>query len=167
MVVLAILALLVFGPEGLPGIIKNVMRTVRAVRTAARDFQSEVSTALELENDRIDKSKRRRRTVPLNSASLSGEVPDTIGDDAFPQLPEGEDAAQAPENPKDLTPLEPALEVEKAELLVTDVAEAEPRTDLETEVPEAEISESSSEKPEDDDDGPGLPMVRKKVEKTA
>ena len=63
MVVLAVLALLVFGPEGLPGIIKNVMRTVNAVKIAARDFQTEVKTALDTENERQDLAKRRRSYV--------------------------------------------------------------------------------------------------------
>lgn len=165
MVMLAILALLVFGPEGLPGIIKNVMRTVRAVRAAARDFQSEVSTALEIENERIDKSKRRRRTAPLNSSSLSGEVPNSI-DEALPQLPEGEDLAQLFEKGEDVSPEENA-ETEDASREVEEAEALETLEAPEKEEPETESPESSSQLPEDDDDGPGLPMVRKKVEETA
>lgn len=152
MVVLAILALLIFGPEGLPGIIKNVMRTVKAVRAAASDFQSEVSTALEIENERIDKSKRRRRTAPLNSSSLSGEVPSNI-DEALPQLQEKSQDSAPDES------AEPALELEEPEI----------HAPLEEESLETERSQDLEklETDDDDDDGPGLPMVRKKVEETA
>lgn len=61
MIALAILALLVFGPEGMPGVIKKVVRTVRALRTAAADFQTEIKNALEEESNRLEEEKRRAK----------------------------------------------------------------------------------------------------------
>lgn len=63
MIVLGVLALLVFGPEGLPGIIKNVMQTVNAVKRAARDLQNEVTSTLEAENRPPDPALGRRTYV--------------------------------------------------------------------------------------------------------
>lgn len=64
MIALALLALLVFGPESLPDIAKKIARTVRAVKQASADFQHEVNHALNVENQRVDAQRRRRHVTP-------------------------------------------------------------------------------------------------------
>ena len=166
MIVLAVLALLVFGPEGLPGIIKNVMRTVNAVKIAARDFQTEVSTALEAENERQDLAKRRRSYVdkpePEPAALPAAEVapmpeeetdkPD--GEIASVEEPDGVKAEQ--KNPAALD-TEETVAVVDTETAVEVQADAEPaEAEMRTEA-EPVATETLEE---DDDDGPRVPMGR-------
>lgn len=181
MVMLGILALLVFGPEGLPGVIKSVMRTVRALRSAASDFQHEVKTALDDENVRQDQAKRRR-------APMEPETPEPVPEpEMTPQL-DVPDPAQPEEESEDegltLPSTEPVSEnldrenpaedelgettADAAEATVGPASELHPETkeflygddeavskSLEQESP----SESAPvEEEDDDDDGPGLPM---------
>lgn len=132
MIFLAILALLVFGPEGLPDIIKTVTRTVRALRQAASDFQTEVNTALTLETQKreVAHRRRRRRIEPATPSEAEGEGPP-------PPLPV-EEAAEAPA--EDLAPTSPPTEPVSP--------------------PEGSEESAAGEAPPEDDDGPGLPMTR-------
>jgi Tat protein translocase TatB subunit len=160
MVLLGILALLVFGPEKLPGIIKSVMRTVRALQTAARDFQSEVRTALEIENERQDLAKRQREPDPDQESSKPAL------DTPVPPEPESEETA---ENAADLS----SDEAPKTDGPEIDVDAPDTNSDLddrsegqdETAEPLAEsqpMDESESLDEPEDDDGPRLPMTAKK-----
>ena len=158
MVVLAILALLVFGPESLPGIIKTVMQTVNAVKTAARDFQTEVHSALEEENRKQDLAKRQR-SIPTTETEVPAPAEETGDTGSEPE----EEAAEAvpgaetvhvvaldtpvPPQPEDTetSDTETAVESEHAEVAVESEDE-----------PEEEAGESAEI--EDDEDGPGKPM---------
>ena len=110
MIVLGILALLVFGPEGLPGIIKNVMRTVNAVKAAARDFQTEVSTVLNEEHERQDLAKRQRKAFvdpEDEKASPPSQIQIGVAGEPVKELPAAD--TEEPSNTKE--PAEPAVEV--------------------------------------------------------
>lgn len=177
MVALAILALLVFGPEGLPGIIKTVMKTVHAVKSAARDFQTEVRTALD--DEIVEKERRRRRIVQTeNALVMPPEATETV--DPSPPLAVGiaEEVAPQPEDATaidELTPEVP-LELKESELeetsTVIQVANQENPVDeglTEEPVPDDEhqianhqtVIEEAASVPVYDDDGPGLPMVKR------
>lgn len=142
MIVLAVLALLVFGPEGLPGIIKTVMRTVNAVKIAARDFQTEVKTALDAENERQDLAKRQRTPIQepqRNSAALAAA--------AVPPMPEAEGSETTEES---------LPEADRKEVATEPPSEGEPEvseTAAEDETAPEELVEE-----EEDDDGPRIPM---------
>ncbi|MFA5508419.1 MAG: twin-arginine translocase TatA/TatE family subunit [Vulcanimicrobiota bacterium] len=133
MVVLGILALLVFGPEGLPGIIKNVMRTINAVKAAARDFQTEVSSALEVENERQDLAKRRRKPNPYRDKE------NVIDPGPAPEVPPLPEELVKPE------------EEQTPEADSVDAAESVAPVEAET-----EAKAVTEEEP--DDDGPRVPM---------
>lgn len=162
MVVLAVLALLVFGPEGLPGIIKNVMRTVNAVKIAARDFQTEVKTALDTENERQDLAKRRRTYVDKPQRDTPA-----LAESAVPPMPEEEESSsseQAGEESNSEEVLADDVSTESVSDQGPDPAEIAP----EVEIAPGEESVALEEEPvalEDepvavDDDGPGIPMGR-------
>lgn len=141
MVVLAILALLVFGPESLPGIIKNVMRTINAVKTAARDFQTEVNSALQEENERKDLASRQRK--PFIEEAAVGESP---SQDVPPQPDESPVVEETSERAEPADP--PGLEEpEPVEM------EAESEPELES----PDVEEPSTEESVDDD-GPRVAM---------
>lgn len=139
---LAVLALLVFGPESLPDIAKTVVRTIRAFRQASMDLQNEVKGALELET--------KQRQAP----SAVAPAPPMTDDEVF------EPTRKA------------VAATEVADVESTEVAAAESTENLEVETPvEVEPKESPPSiaaaevkqvvpEPEDDDDGPGLPMTR-------
>ncbi|HIB67787.1 MAG TPA: twin-arginine translocase subunit TatB [Phycisphaerales bacterium] len=173
MVVLGILALLVFGPEGLPGVIKTVMRTVHAFRQAAADFQHEVKTALDDENIRRDQLQRQRKppadeaesatdqenqqapNPQQDSESLVRESDDRAAE--FPVMVENEATIQESVAEQVPEPSEPAP------------VQASPATD--EPVPEDNAVSATEEKnaspvdpspAEDDDDGPSLPMATRK-----
>ena len=147
MIVLAVLALLVFGPEGLPGIIKNVMRTVNAVKIAARDFQTEVKTALDVENERQDLARRQR--TPLQepqrdtAALAAAAVPPMPGEEESTSEQDGEENAAV--QVEEVAGLEPSEDEPE------EAAESAPEEET---VPEEQVEE------EDDDDGPRVPMGR-------
>lgn len=170
MVVLAILALLVFGPEGLPDIVKTVTRTLRAFRTAASDFQQEINTALNTENEQRRVAERRRRKVvvepvaeepaPSNEAeTLPTELVDTSAEAVAEQSeptpsPLHSDTAEttAPET----EPAAPEVSAQEPELdATTDTSsEEEPSTPrLSGDAPPPNFDDG-------DDDGPGRPMSR-------
>ena len=153
MIVLAVLALLVFGPEGLPGIIKNVMRTVNAVKIAARDFQTEVKTALDVENERQDLAKRQR--TPLEpqrdtAALAAAAVPPMPGEEESTSEQDGEENTAGQ--------LEEVAGLEPSEDDPVEVAESAPEEEA---VAEEQVEE------EDDDDGPRVPMGRAPRDKSA
>lgn len=173
MFVLGLLALMVFGPQDLPRIIKKVMRTVRALRTAAADFQTEVRTALEHETEQQEQLKNPdKRTLEVGpSPSLETEH--------SPEPPENEVAAE--ERSEDLEPGsdEVAESAPDGETFESEATSQEP----EAQQPEAEELQTTDETPaedeqpleesepeivEEDDDGPGLPMAppKKRAELT-
>lgn len=190
MVLLAVLALLVFGPEGLPGIIKTVARTVKAFRQAANDFQAEVNTALALETQKQQTEQRRRnRPHPPGGLPLAGESTPPGSEETVPVKPEpvaqagleaeteaetaGETAggtaggtAPAP------TQAAPTAEAASVPLSLNEVASKNGTVAPELSTPantSAEAiaaaepaSEAASAREEStaDDDGPGLPMTR-------
>lgn len=144
MMALAILALLVFGPEGMPGVIKKVVRTIRALRTAAADFQTEVTNALEEENRRLNEQKPRGlRTAEAltaeETAPLHIEEPSSLAIDAQAAQEEVAEPAEGAES---------AGEISRA-----------PEPEASSEEFKASPEEPVAEEPEDDD-GPGLPMKR-------
>jgi len=158
MIMLGVLALLVFGPESLPGVIKNVMRTVNALRNAARDFQSEVKSALDEENLRQDRAKRQRSTSPealeehtesvATDTEAPAEEPPSEGERSD-LVAEAETSSGAePEATVEANP-EQASEPETA-------ADADPDADAERE--SEPLSEPEPVEEDDDPDGPGLPI---------
>ncbi len=64
MIMLAVLALLVFGPHGLPEIAAKVAKALKTVRRTADEFQREIQTALQDESRALDEEKRRRKRPP-------------------------------------------------------------------------------------------------------
>lgn len=184
MVLLAVLALLVFGPEGLPEIMKTVARTVKAFRQAANDFQSEVNTALIQENQKHQTEQRRRNrprvidpVQPATDSSLAAEpsqaAPDESGEpvreegqiDAVP----AQAASEADLPGGESTPAKhdvPAAQVAAGQVaaaagadsdtgaVVTAPTEDQPNTNTE------EMTSLEPLKADEDDDGPGLPMTR-------
>jgi Tat protein translocase TatB subunit len=148
MVFLAILALLVFGPEGLPDIVKTVTRTVRAFRQAANDFQSEVNSALTLESEkRAVKERRRKRVVPVEERLQA--VSNVEGAEELPPpLPASFQEAAS----EDLQPVSAANEPQTPA----------PLEDGEPEVLTALTGDAKPPSPsqQEDEDGPGLPMAR-------
>lgn len=153
MVALAILALLVFGPEGLPGVVKKVMRTIHALRTAASDFQTEVRSALEEENQRLDEQKRRGS----RTAETFSHPTETVDEETACAPPENDsmDSLEVPDTDSDLesSPTEPIESEEPLKLTEENLPALENEA-----VQVAENSEPESL--DDDDDGPGLPMKR-------
>jgi sec-independent protein translocase protein TatB len=143
MIVLGILALLVFGPEGLPGIIKNVMRTVNAVKAAARDFQTEVSTVLTEENERQDLAKRQRTPFVDPDETKSALPPSQ-------QMVDTGVSAESPDEPaqeKTSEPVESGTEASETAVAAT-----------------SETTEAVEKSPQPtDDDGPGVPMPLKRT----
>jgi sec-independent protein translocase protein TatB len=140
MVFLAILALLVFGPEGLPEIVKTVTRTVRAFRQAANDFQSEVNSALTLETQKREVAQRRRnRALPAEQQVQVPAASDAAAEEGLAESPAVSE--QAPE---------------------ADLPEAPSPADADRATPETppEGSSAENEPPADDDDGPGIPMAK-------
>ena len=138
MVVLGILALLVFGPEGLPGIIKNVMRTVNAVKAAARDFQTEVSTVLNDEHERQDLAKRQRKPFVEPEAVQSPPPSQSLIGVTGEPAPNNDSVSHQPEMPVDESANESN---EPAELLAED-----------------DEADTDSVSPAGDGDGPGVPV---------
>lgn len=144
MVALAILALLVFGPEGLPGIVKKVVRTVHALRTAASDFQTEVANALEEENRRLDNQKRQASAEPLAASS------ETVVVEASDTPPLAGEGSADEKVSLELETESEALDEESPSLTEAEEASLEPEA-----TPEEPVLEAI-----EDDDGPGLPMKR-------
>lgn len=145
MIMLAVLALLVFGPESLPDIAKTVVRTIRAFRQASMDLQNEVKGALELE------TKQRR------ASEVIGPAPPITDDEVFQPKPKAVVAdVESVESTEVL--VEPTLE---SETLREDEASVQVESN---EIPPplvvAENEQVNRESEEDDDDGPGLPMTR-------
>lgn len=142
---LAVLALLVFGPESLPDIAKTVVRTMRAFRQASMDLQNEVREALEIEN------KQRKETKIAKTDSLSGE--DEVFDPKKAKSAETEDEEEADDlevTEQAAGPSEGSVEVAaESESVVEELAS--PTADDENDVVV------------DDDDGPGLPMTKPPV----
>ena len=179
MVVLGILALLVFGPEGLPGVIKTVMRTVHAFRQAAADFQHEVKTALDDENVKRDQLQRQRAPLPEEEELPVGNQEDGQASEAPPETDEEspieDDVAEFPvviENEvavetetflepevvePELEPSEPVLAAATREP-VSEEAESEVAVLPATDEEKATVDPS----PADDEDGPSLPMATRK-----
>ena len=85
MIVLGVLALLVFGSEGLPEMARTFARTIKAFKTATHDLQSELQKTLVLENQKREvEARRRKRTIRArqsvenapHAGSLSAPLPD-------------------------------------------------------------------------------------------
>ncbi len=155
MVFLAILALLVFGPQGLPDVAKTVARTIKAFRAAANDLQSEVKTALDLENTGVQKKddrghRARQRALPP-SPSVGADSEAVSNEEESPKVL-GPIAAEPA-----TTDLVPAVSSEVTSAPSTDLLASE---DLSLESPVAEISEDIAGL-EIDDDGPQIPMVKR------
>jgi Sec-independent protein translocase protein TatA len=158
MFVLGLLALLVFGPEGLPGIIKTVMRTVNAVKAAARDFQTEVNTALNDEHERKDLAQRQRQPfVEVSEDDDSQDPappPQQIGIAAETMASETEEAIEDDVEPETEDAVEGDAETE-TEGTVENQVEPEADDSVEEEVSERDVE---TEEEVDDDDGPRVPM---------
>lgn len=173
MLMLGVLALMVFGPEGLPGVIRSVMRTVRGLRRAAADFQNEVKTALDEEHIQSDQAKRRRKpeivppgdsNLPLPAPAPDGEADtnaetDTDTDTDSNTEPEAE-TGPSTEMAGPTAEQEPPIE-ENTES--SDQASEVPEEQmLESEAPTEETADPSPSDDDDDDDGPSIPMTGRK-----
>ena len=157
MVFLAILALLVFGPQGLPDVAKTVARTIKAFRAAANDLQSEVKTALDLENTGVEKKddrgqRRRQRALPPSTKAELGT--EAIPDDGESASIIGPIAAE-----KATTDLVPVESSDLTTTTATDPVILDPST---SDPPAAETTppDGSVTNLEVDDDGPQVPMVK-------
>lgn len=154
MLMLAVLALLVFGPHGLPEIAAKVAKILKTVRRTADEFQREIQTALQEENRAKDEVKRRRKR-PLaeeveptevreldaaeeTAAAMLSEVPEDSAEPA-PELPEGTHQV-----------IDPALE---SAPVTPGEGEAHSPGESPTEQEAPEAAE-----PDLDDDGPQVPM---------
>ena len=149
MIMLAVLALLVFGPESLPDIAKTVSRTLRAFRQASSDLQSEVREALEVES--------KARKVPENP----------------PAPKEDEVFEMAPREPKIVSPVleqaavdSPAVSPESNQVTTAEVVDEPSTKSLLNETVEGSpntetvAAEENSDDDHLDDDGPGVPMAK-------
>lgn len=184
MIALAILALLVFGPEGLPEMAKKVARTLKALRQAATDFQYEVDQALEIESQRQQAQRRRRKVEPESNPSSTiatsegAATADALDDDAIEEIADRPDTGKALDDEVKNTPEtaagpSPESSLNDSELAVNRDKEM---IYLESKTSTSPLGEDSSDTktlamtgdapiPErdplgDDDDGPGLPMGR-------
>lgn len=164
MIMLAMLALLVFGPEGLPNVAKNVAKTVRALRKAGNDFRAEVRTALDEEEIQRNIENRRQRRMTARET-------DPDDSENKPMEPRPQELAEASsEEPVDYAESQhPALEQPKENVESSDSPEpvdsegptSEPADPAETPTDEPiEGPEDQTEEPEEDDDydGPAMPM---------
>jgi Tat protein translocase TatB subunit len=61
MILLVVLALVVFGPEGLPEMVRTATRTIKAFKQASHDFQSEFHKTLTFESQKREVEARRRK----------------------------------------------------------------------------------------------------------
>lgn len=87
---LAVLALLVFGPERLPEIARNFGRTVSAVRREARETIQSLSDEAELSELRTMADEVRSEAAELKAAaSLSGPVASSARPVKKPSRPQG------------------------------------------------------------------------------
>ena len=155
MFVLAALALLIFGPEGLPGVIKNVMRTVRAVRRAASDFQHEVKGALELES--AETERKKRLAAASQKAPTKPPEPPSETDSEVESKPISENDTK--ENREETTEFGAADSDPKESADPVDSSDDIPSEDS-GHGGEAEVDGDDDDDDDDDDDGPGLPMIR-------
>lgn len=148
LIVLAVLALLVFGPESLPDIAKTVSRTLRAFRQASMDIQTEVRQALEIETQQRNVAKA---AVPPPVSATEDEV---FG-------PVAKRAASAPAAPPAPSEGEgsPSLETP-----APDDAETSCGSEglaCEVDIAASQAREVDSDSDSEDDDGPGVPMSKK------
>lgn len=191
MIALAILALLVFGPEGLPEMAKKVARTLKALRQAATDFQYEVNQALEVESQRQQAQRRRRKVEPESDPSSTittsegAATANAVDDEAIAKISDtpGTDGAlggEAKNTPETAAEPSPAVPPNDSEMVMKKDKEV---TSSENETSSFLLDEESSNNktlamtgdasiPErapldDDDDGPGLPMGRISVIKSS
>lgn len=173
MVVLAALALLVFGPENLPGIIKSVMRTIRAVRSAASDFQNEVKGALELESAEAEKKRRLAKasakpveTKPAEEAIQEAEPAAVVGNEETLDIseisPESEPVEESSAPISDANPLDFTLSYDAQAIeSTTSAPEASAADELDAEpAAQTEITDDDDDDDDDDHDGPAVPMSR-------
>ncbi len=141
MVMLAIIALLVFGPQGLPEIAGKVARTVKALRRTAAEFQNEIQTALQEENRERDKAQRRRY--------VGQEKAETESDPPPPPRSEGEPSAEANLVSQKAVPEEQIAEC--------------PETNAEGSHAALEQAAEGSPSEPEDDDGPAVPMTTRRT----
>lgn len=168
MVVLAILALLVFGPEGLPDILRTVARTVKAFKTAASDFQSEVNTALTVEQQKREvEQRRRKRSLPAategGAAAAATAVVVSVSDQETEAASQVALDSQQESTPTEIVAIsepetEPAASEAGPSAVVLEAAEAL------SVAPHSLTGDADVEQSVDadghDDDGPGRPMTR-------
>lgn len=179
MIMLAVLALLVFGPQGLPEIAAKVAKTMKAVRRTADEFQREIQTALQEENRAQDEEKRRRQRRTEESESGANEPTEERKLDAAEEtvatmLSEGDSSAATgdegalPEGTHQVidpmtngaSPPVPEEDEVGPEADVPAASSSPPAATLTKDVQDLETVSCEAEpiQPEFDDDGPRVPM---------
>jgi sec-independent protein translocase protein TatB len=98
--VVAVVALLVFGPEKLPEMARNVGKTISDLRRTAQEMRDEFSTGFDDEP-----SPRTRRTRPAATEDPDDDADYVVEDepaDATPRRPaDADDADEGPADPPD------------------------------------------------------------------
>lgn len=157
LIVLAVLALLVFGPESLPDIAKTVSRTLRAFRQASMDIQTEVREALEIETQQRTVAKA---VVPPPVSATEDEVFGPVAKvaaSAQVEPPVETEGQGEPQLDQEASPLGPepasngAVELKDSQALPAS---------LDDTASTAEAADSDTDA-DFDDDGPRVPMSKK------
>ncbi|HEY7070930.1 MAG TPA: Sec-independent protein translocase protein TatB [Acidimicrobiales bacterium] len=74
LLVIMLLALIVLGPQKLPGAVRQAGRVMGEVRRISSGFQQELKDAFDHEDDVVDLPTRRRESVPLASTVAETEA---------------------------------------------------------------------------------------------
>jgi sec-independent protein translocase protein TatA len=71
MVIIAILALLIVGPKGLPKLGKSIGRAIRDFKKEANELKSAVELEVEEEDRREEEARRKQRTINKKTKQTS------------------------------------------------------------------------------------------------
>ena len=74
LVLIGVVALVVLGPEKLPGAIRSTMRTVRSVKSMANGFRQEVEQQLKIQ----ELHENLKKAEEQNMQNLSPELQETV-----------------------------------------------------------------------------------------
>jgi len=74
LLVIAVIALLVLGPERLPGALRSTAKTIRGVRAMAHDFRSEIEEQLKVHELHENLKKAEQQNLQDLSPELQSSV---------------------------------------------------------------------------------------------